>query len=111
MKKYIILAVITALVFVGFAAFYHVNVVSEGDYIQKVDNNTFKPDTQVSVTVKKVANTHTMFGWCIYGTEGGLWLSDDNPHVKKGQEIIVIPNEGKYVLGSWTFTYDMAKRK
>lgn len=84
--------------------------VPEGEYIKQVENDDFQQGQTVKVEVKDVKDTGNIFGWCVYGEKGGLWMSSNNPKVEDGSTIYVKPVNGRYILGSWVFTYDMVKK-
>ena len=84
--------------------------VPEGEYIKQVDNDDFQQGQTVKVEVKDVKDTGDIFGWCVYGGKGGLWMSQKDPKVDAGSTIYVKPIDGRYILGSWVFRYDMVAK-
>jgi hypothetical protein len=84
--------------------------VPEGEYIKQVEDRDFQDGQTVKVEVKDVKDTGDIFGWCVYGEKGGLWMSQKDPKVDAGSTIYVKPIDGRYILGSWVFRYDMVAK-
>ena len=84
---------------------------SEDQYIEMLDHKDKDKLVKVKtvyVDVKDVKKAGP-FGWCVYGQDGGLWVSKEKPDYNIGDEVQIAPLKTTYTLGNWITTYHYDK--